>query len=63
MKTILIVALFCGTVAAQEMTSCPMHQEMKSDHRADVERHGDEAMGFSRQDDPPLSIVAGWWSD
>jgi hypothetical protein len=46
MKTILIVALFCGTVAAQEMSSCPMHQEMKSDHRADVERHGDEAMGF-----------------
>lgn len=47
MKTILTVALLCGTVAAQAMPSCPMHKDMKSDHRADVERHGDEAMRFA----------------
>jgi hypothetical protein len=36
-------------LAAQEMQSCPMHKEhMKaaSQHQADVEKHGDEAMGF-----------------
>jgi hypothetical protein len=47
MKAILMVALFCGGVAAQDMTSCPMHPELtKSRHNADVEKHGDEAMGF-----------------
>jgi hypothetical protein len=45
MKTILTVALFCGVVAAQDMTSCPMHKD-KSQHQADVEKHGDDAMGF-----------------
>ena len=44
MKTILTVALFCGAVAAQDMSSCPMHD--KSKHQADVETHGDMAMGF-----------------
>lgn len=36
-------------LAAQDMQSCPMHKEhMKeaSQHQADVEKHGDEAMGF-----------------
>jgi hypothetical protein len=46
MKMILTVALFCGMVAAQDMTSCPMHKD-KSQHQADVETHGDMAMGFS----------------
>jgi hypothetical protein len=34
--------------AAQDMDSCPMHKEqMKAaQHQADVEKHGDEAMGF-----------------
>jgi hypothetical protein len=45
MKTILTVALFCGVVAAQDMTSCPMHKD-NSQHQADVEKHGDDAMGF-----------------
>ena len=49
MKTmpILTVALFCGVVTAQDTTSCPMHKEQaKSQHQADVEKHGDEGMGF-----------------
>lgn len=49
MKTmpILTVALFCGVVTAQDATSCPMHKEQaKSQHQADVEKHGDEGMGF-----------------
>jgi hypothetical protein len=42
----MIFALFCGLqLAAQDMKSCPMHKE-KSEHRADVEKHGDMAMGF-----------------
>jgi hypothetical protein len=45
MKTILAVALFCGVVAAQDM-SCPMHEDMKSKHQADVQKNGDSAMGF-----------------
>jgi hypothetical protein len=47
MGRILSVVLFCGAVAAQDMTSCPMHKEMKSQHHGDVEKHGDEAMGFT----------------
>lgn len=46
MKTILMVALFCGAVAAQDMTSCPMHKDAESKHQSDVEKHGDMAMGF-----------------
>jgi hypothetical protein len=44
MKTILAVALLCGSVAAQDMSSCPMHD--KSKHQGDVETLGDAAMGF-----------------
>jgi len=50
MKTV-IAFLMVGLLqlAAQDMQSCPMHKEhMKetSEHQADVEQHGDEAMGF-----------------
>src|SRR5579859_2960739 len=46
---IVIAFLIFGVLqlAAQDMQSCPMHKEhMKEQHRADVEKHGDEAMGF-----------------
>ena len=50
MKTVLAFLMFCGLqLAAQDMQSCPMHKEhMKeaAQHQADVEKHGDEAMGF-----------------
>jgi len=50
MKSIVTLLLLCGLrLAAQDMQSCPMHDEhMKkaSQHQADVEKHGDEAMGF-----------------
>ena len=50
MKTVITFLLFSGLqLAAQEIQSCPMHKEhMKetSQHQADVEKHGDEAMGF-----------------
>ena len=54
MKTLVALFLLCGLqvcglqVAAQDMQSCPMHKEhMKAaQHQADVEKHGDEAMGF-----------------
>src|ERR1035438_3489823 len=50
MKTIIAFLLFGGLrLTAQDMQSCPMHKEhMKeaSQHQADVEKHGDEAMGF-----------------
>jgi hypothetical protein len=50
MKTVLAMFLFCGLhLGAQDMQSCPKHKEhMKgaSQHQADVEKHGDEAMGF-----------------
>jgi len=50
MKTAIAFLLFSGLqLAAQDMQSCPMHKEhMKeeSQHQADVEKHGDEAMGF-----------------
>jgi hypothetical protein len=50
MKTLIALLLFSGLqFAAQDMQSCPMHKEhMKaaSQHQADVEKHGDEAMGF-----------------
>jgi len=50
MKALIAFILFSGLQsAAQDMQSCPMHKEhMKeaSQHQADVEKHGDEAMGF-----------------
>ena len=54
MKTIIVLLLFCGLqLAAQDqnkdMKSCPMHEKHaagSAQHRADVEKHGDEAMGF-----------------
>jgi hypothetical protein len=47
MKALAIFALFCGLqLAAQDMKSCPMHEQTKSDHQSDVEKHGDMAMGF-----------------
>lgn len=49
MKIVIALFLFCTLrVAAQDMESCPMHKEhMKAaQHQADVEKYGDEAMGF-----------------
>jgi hypothetical protein len=49
MKTMFaFLLLLAGPVAAQEMP-CPMHKQHANtaSHQADVERHGDEAMGFS----------------
>jgi hypothetical protein len=49
MKMIVAMFLFCGMqMAAQDMQSCPMHEEHTnaSQHQADVEKHGDAAMGF-----------------
>ena len=50
MRWISIILQFAGLpLAAQDMESCPMHKEhMKpaSQHQADVEKHGDQAMGF-----------------
>ena len=46
MKTLVTFVVLCSLqLAAQDMKSCPMHKE-KSEHQADVEKHGDEAMGF-----------------
>ncbi len=51
MKTIcalLFLALLFGPLPAQDLQSCPMHKaHMKTEHQAGVEKHGDEAMGFS----------------
>jgi len=49
MKTILTYFLLCGLpLLAQDMSSCPMHKQHMADaqHQADVEKHGDQAMGF-----------------
>jgi Spy/CpxP family protein refolding chaperone len=50
MKTVVAFLLFCGLqLAAQDMQSCPMHKEHMNgalQHQADVEKHGDQAMGF-----------------
>jgi hypothetical protein len=50
MKIAIALFLFCGLqlAAAQDMGSCPMHKEhvKAAQHQADVEKHGDEAMGF-----------------
>ncbi len=51
MKVLITTLLFGGLqLAAQDMQSCRVHNEhMKaaSQHQADVEKHGDEAMGFA----------------
>lgn len=51
MKTVIALLMFGVLhVAAQDMQSCPMHKEHAKEaaqHQADVEKHGDEAMGFS----------------
>ena len=44
MKALAVVLMLGGLVAAQDMSSCPMHD--KSQHQADVEKRGDAAMGF-----------------
>ena len=53
MKTqVATVFLFSLPLAAQDMQSCPMHKqhtEVQSQHQANVEKNGDEAMGFSQQ--------------
>lgn len=50
MKIVIALLLFFGLqLVAQDMQSCPMHKEhmkAESQHQADVEKHGDEAMGF-----------------
>jgi hypothetical protein len=49
MRTLITILLFGGLqLAAQDMQSCPMHKEhmQGAQHQADVEKHGDEAMGF-----------------
>ena len=50
MKTVIAFLMFGALqLAAQDMQSCPLHKEhMKeaAQHQADVEKHGDEAMGF-----------------
>jgi hypothetical protein len=50
MKTVIAFLIFgVAQLAAQDMQSCPMHKEHMKDaaqHQADVEKHGDEAMGF-----------------
>jgi hypothetical protein len=50
MKILVTIVLFGGLqLAAQDVQSCPMHKEhtkAASQHQAEVEKHGDEAMGF-----------------
>ena len=50
MKTLAAFILCFGlTLSAQDMESCPMHKEhsqKSSGHSSDVEKNGDEAMGF-----------------
>jgi len=50
MKAVIAIFLLYGLqLAAQDMQSCPMdkvHASAASQHQADVEKHGDEAMGF-----------------
>jgi len=50
MKILLAFILCFGlTLSAQDMASCPMHKEhsqKSTGHSSDVEKNGDEAMGF-----------------
>lgn len=46
MKILAILVVLCGLqLPAQDMKSCPMHEE-KTGHQAGAEKNGDEAMGF-----------------
>ena len=45
MKPLAVVLILCGFSLAQDMSSCPMHDTSK--HQADIETHGDAAMGFA----------------
>lgn len=50
MKIVIALFLFCGIVTGQDMQSCPMHKEhMKAESQADVEKRGDQAMGFPHE--------------
>ena len=51
MRIMITLFLMCGMqLAAQDIQSCPMHKERtKEQHQADVEKHGDEAMGFPHE--------------
>ncbi len=50
MKTVIAFLMFgVLQLSAQDMQSCPMHKEHVKEaaqHQADLEKHGDEAMGF-----------------
>jgi hypothetical protein len=50
MKIVIAFLMFGALqLAAHDMESCPMHKEHMKEagqHQADVEKHGDEAMGF-----------------
>jgi hypothetical protein len=47
MKVLAILIVFCGLqLTAQDMKSCPMHNDMKTEHQSEVEKHGDMVMGF-----------------
>jgi hypothetical protein len=50
MKTVIAFLMFgVLQLASQDMQSCPMHKEHvkeAGEHQTDVEKHGDEAMGF-----------------
>jgi len=53
MKMLVIFALFGGLqLAAQDMKSCPMHQQTKSEYQADVDKHGDLATRFAHDQTP-----------
>lgn len=50
MKILIALSLCCGLqMVAQDMQSCPMEKEHRAElqDQANVEKHGDEAMGFS----------------
>lgn len=53
MKPVVTLFLFASLpLCAQELQSCPMHKEhmqSASQHQAEVEKHGDEAMGFPHE--------------
>ena len=66
MKTVIAFLIFgVLQLAAQDMQSCPMHKEhMKeaAQHQADVEKHGDEAMGFPHdKTTSSFPSVLRWW--
>lgn len=47
MRAMIAIFLFCALqAAAQDMQNCPMHKRPAAQHQAEVEKHGDQAMGF-----------------